>query len=261
MLAHKELLDLLYQKYNQTSFIPNDPISVPHRFSKKADIEIAGLIAAIFAWGLRKTIINKSNEFLKLMDDVPHDFLMHHKEKDLRPFESFVHRTFQGTDALYLLHFLTQLYRNGHTLEDAFCRERIFSKGKILPKNLEDVTQHLNTFHANVFSLPYAPNRTRKHFARPSANSTCKRLCMYLRWMVRKDKTGVDFGIWNQIKPSQLVCPIDLHVERVARELKLMKGNTLNWHAAQELTASLRQLDPRDPAKYDFALFGFGVNR
>lgn len=249
ILDVKEFLDSKVTQYNQPGFIKNDPIAIPHLFKKKQDIEIAAFFAAILAWGQRVTIINKSRELLALMDNSPHDFLLHHKLDDLKPFERFKHRTFNGTDALYFVEFLSQFYKKHGSLEEGF----------LVNGTNETVEQNLIAFHRLFFSLPDFPDRTKKHVSTPERKSACKRINMFLRWMVRKDNHGVDFGIWNKISPSQLICPCDLHVERVARKLKLIKGKQMNWETALELTSNLRLLDPHDPVKYDFALFGLGI--
>lgn len=256
----KNNLEIFYKQFNTLDFIASDPISVPHMFSKREDIEIAALFAAIFAWGQRTTIINKSKEILKMMDDSPHDFMMHHEESDLKVFEQFKHRTFNATDALYFIAFLKNVYRGGNNLEDAFIYKNLLSKAEKFQAN-KNVEPYLINFRNNFFSLEDFPSRTKKHISSPEQGSTCKRLCMFLRWMVRKDKQGVDFGIWKHIKPSQLVCPIDVHVERIAREFKLIERKQLDWLTAVELTENLKKLDANDPVKYDFALFGYGVSR
>ncbi len=249
ILDLKAFLDSKVEQYNQPGFIKNDPILIPHRFKKKQDIEIAAFFAAILAWGQRVTIINKSSELLGLMDNSPHDFLQHHTPDELKPFEQFKHRTFNGTDALYFIEFLSQFYKRHDSLEEAF----------LVNETNETVEQNLIHFHRLFFSLPDFPNRTRKHVSTPERKSACKRLNMFLRWMVRSDNHSVDFGIWKKISPSQLICPCDLHVERVARKLKLIRREQMNWETALELTANLRMLDPVDPVKYDFALFGLGI--
>ena len=249
ILDLKPFLDSKVEQYNQPGFIKNDPISIPHRFKKKQDIEIAAFLAAILAWGQRVTIINKTNELLEIMDDSPHDFLLHHKESELKQFEKFKHRTFNPTDALYFIDFLSRFYKKNESMEDAFA----------VDKTNETVEKGLIAFHHQFFSLPDFPRRTMKHVSTPERKSACKRINMFLRWMVRKDNKGVDFGIWTKISPSQLICPCDLHVERVARKLKLIRRKQMNWETALELTGNLRALDPTDPVKYDFALFGLGV--
>lgn len=247
----KLFLDEKVKEYNQPAFIQDDPISIPHRFSKKQDIEIAGLFAAVFSWGNRKTIINKSNELIGLMDDAPHDFILHHKETELKKMLSFRHRTFNATDALYFIYFLKNFYKKNNSLENAF------SDGT--KRNDRTVENGLIHFHNLFFSHQNSPVRTRKHIPTPEKKSACKRLNMFLRWMVRNDNCGVDFGIWKSIKPAQLVCPLDLHVDRVARRYGLVKNKNTNWETAVELTDNLRRFDPIDPVKYDFALFGIGV--
>ncbi len=247
----KEFLDAKVEQYNQPGFIKNDPICIPHQFSKKQDIEIAGLFAAVLAWGQRVTIINKSRELLSLMDNAPHDFMLNHRENDLKKLQQFKHRTFNTTDTLYFIEFLSWFYRKHDSLEEAFTG----------PSNgMENIEDGLIYFHHLFFSLEDAPHRTRKHISTPERKSACKRINMYLRWMVRNDKSGVDFGLWKKISPAQLVCPFDLHVERVARKLKLVRRKQADWLTAIELTDNLRKLDPLDPVKYDFALFGLGID-
>lgn len=247
----KGFLDEKVALYNQSGFIFNDPISIPHNFSKKQDIEISGFFAAILAWGQRKTIINKCNELFLLMDNAPYDFLKNHKENDLKPFLNFKHRTFNDIDTLYFIHFLSWFYKNHDSLEEAF----------LLGWNpdLDAMEPILKSFHEFFFHLPDAPQRTRKHIATPARKAACKRINMYLRWMVRSDENGVDFGIWNKIQPSQLICPCDLHVDRVGRKLGLITRKQTDWLTALELTERLREFDPVDPVKYDFALFGLGI--
>lgn len=244
----KEFFNRKVEEYNQPSFIKDDPISVPHSFSVKQDIEIAGFFASIFAWGNRTTIIQKSSELMGLMDQQPHDFCLHHSGKDLKQLLHFKHRTFNATDLLYLIAFLKFHYSQHNSLEQAFTRS-----------TNKDMETRLIHFHNYFFSLPDAPIRTRKHIATPFKGSSCKRLNMFLRWMVRNDKAGVDFGIWKKIKSSELICPIDLHVARVAKRFQLLDRKQMDWQAAIELTNYLRELDPDDPVKYDFALFGLGV--
>jgi len=247
----KEFLDRKVDEYNQPSFIEHDPISIPHLFTKKQDIEIAGFFASIFAWGNRTTIINKARELMKLMDDAPYDFIISHSENDLKRLLQFKHRTFNVTDLLYFILFLKHHYRGSKTLETAF--------SKWMNKNDETIEKALIGFHDYFFSLQDAPIRTKKHIATPKRNSTCKRLNMFLRWMVRRDGCGVDFGIWNTISPPQLICPIDVHVARVAKKFNLIQRKQIDWQTALELTSYLKKFDRNDPVKYDFALFGLGV--
>lgn len=246
----KQFLDAKVAFYNRPSFIEKDPISIPHTFTKKQDIEIAGLFAAVLAWGNRTTIINNCQKLMAWMDNDPHQFILHHHDTDLKKFLGFAHRTFNTTDLLYFLHLLQHHYRLYTSLEDAFVPGRRYEE--------ENVEQALIHFHHYFFSVEH-PERTRKHISTPERNSACKRLNMYLRWMVRKDKQGVDFGLWKKIKPAQLVCPLDVHVARVAERLGLIPDNRSNWANAVELTRRLRELNPADPAVYDFALFGIGA--
>ncbi|MEI9920740.1 MAG: TIGR02757 family protein [Bacteroidota bacterium] len=242
----KALLDLKSDQFNRPDFIKNDPIQIPHRFRKKQDIEIAGLFAATLAWGQRKTIINNCDRLMELMGNAPHDFILNHAKADLRSFSNFKHRTFNPTDLFYFFEFLSWYYKKYSSLEDAFVADTIEAG--------------LVNFHDLFFSLPGYPKRTIKHISTPERKSACKRLNMYLRWMVRDDDRGVDFGIWKKIKPSLLICPCDVHVDRVARKLKLIKRKQVDWQTALELTNNLRKFDPVDPVKYDFALFGLGVD-
>jgi len=234
-------------QYNQPAFIKDDPVCIPHLFTLPQDIEIAGFFAAVFAWGSRTIIINKSKELMKLMDMAPYDFIKHHTDADLKKLLAFKHRTFNTTDLLYFIELLKYHYRQYPSLEDAFTRYG------------NTVEEMLTAFHHYFFSLEDVPPRTRKHIATPEKKSNCKRLNMFLRWMVRKDNVGVDFGIWKSIKPSQLICPIDLHVARVAKRFSLLQRKQIDWQAAVELTDYLKMLDAEDPVKYDFALFGLGV--
>lgn len=261
----KKFLDRKVDEYNQPSFINSDPVCIPHLFSKKQDIEIAGFFAAIFAWGNRTTIINKSKELLHLMDNSPHQFILNHEASDLKRLLGFKHRTFNTTDLLYFIEFLKHHYSNNRSLESAFFNKEALLKehSQVSPLGGDPIAigleGALNYFYNYFFSLEDSPPRTVKHIASPQKNSTCKRLNMFLRWMIRKDDRGVDFGIWQKISPAQLICPIDVHVARVARHLKLLDRKATDWQAALELTANLRKLDASDPVKYDFALFGLGV--
>ena len=247
----KDFLDKKVDEYDQPSFILADPVCIPHLFSKKQDIEIAGFFAAIFAWGNRTTIINKSKELMQLMDNAPHEFCLHHSDKDLKKLLSFKHRTFNPTDLLYFISFFKLHYEQNNSLETAFT--------KWMDPTDENVEKALNGFYQYFFSLDDVPRRTMKHIASPDKKASCKRLNMYLRWMVRKDKRHVDFGIWKKISPSQLIVPLDVHVTRVARHFKLISRKQTDWQTALELTNELKKLDPADPAKYDFALFALGV--
>jgi uncharacterized protein (TIGR02757 family) len=233
--------------YNQPSFINSDPVCIPHLFTAKQDIELAGFFAAIFAWGNRTTIINKSKELMQLMDNSPHQFILQHDPDHLKPLMLFKHRTFNSGDLLYFIEILKQHYLTHDSLENAF-----------FPSTNLTVEEALNNFKDYFFSLPHL-KRTEKHISSPLQKSTCKRLNMFLRWMVRKDNKGVDFGLWRKISPAQLICPIDIHVSRVARRIGLLQRKQTDWQAATELTEALREFDNKDPVKYDFALFGLGV--
>ena len=279
----EELQDFLEKKvleFNHPSFITKDPVSVPHRFTSVQDVEIAGLFAAVFAWGNRTTIIRKSNELLKEMDDAPYDFIKNHGTSDLKRLLHFKHRTFNSTDLLYFIRFLKSHYTQNKSLESAFLptvrtgikknqfdsvtknsgknNQKNFSGSDIYGDN-EFARKALSVFYNRFFSLKNAPERTKKHIASPDRNSTCKRLNMYLRWMVRQDNNGVDFGIWKRISAADLICPVDLHVARVARGFGLITRKQTDWQTAMELTRVLREMDKTDPVKYDFALFGLGI--
>lgn len=239
------------EEYDRPFFIKDDPVCIPHLFSKKQDIEIAGFFAAIFAWGQRTTIINKSKELMELMDHAPYDFCLHHSDNDLKKLLHFKHRTFNATDLLYFVSFFKKHYSSHTSLESAFTDH--------ISKKDPNVENALNGFYQYFFSLEDVPSRTLKHIASPAKKSACKRINMFLRWMVRKDPNGVDFGIWKKIKPSQLIIPLDLHVARVARHFNLLSRTASDWEAALELTATLRTIDPDDPVKFDYALFALGV--
>jgi uncharacterized protein (TIGR02757 family) len=247
----KELLDKLEKRYNHPDFVTNDPISIPSSFTNLQDIEISGFFTAIMSWGLRKTIIKKSRELMGRMDNSPYQFIVNASEKDLKAIEGFCHRTLQPTDVLYLVDFLKRHYEEHNSLEAAF----LFEKSD----DANILEWAFINFNKTVFNSEYAPRRTQKHIANPLKKSTCKRLNMMMRWFVRKDDRGVDLGIWNTIQPSQLMIPLDVHVDRVARRIGLLKRKQTDWQAVKELTAVCRQLDRNDPGKYDFALFGAGL--
>lgn len=247
----KNFLDRKVDLYNQPSFIKDDPISIPRSFTKKQDIEIAGFFAAVFSWGNRTTIINKSKGLMQLMDNTPYEFCLHHTDNDLKKLLTFKHRTFNATDLLYFISFFKMHYEKHPSLETAF--------SQWMSKKDPTVEKGLIGFYHYFFSLPDIPGRTRKHIASPEKNSSCKRLNMFLRWMVRRDNKGVDFGIWKNIIPAQLICPLDVHVARVAAHLEILKRKQTDWEASLQLTNFLRTLDVADPVKYDFALFGIGV--
>jgi len=247
----KSFLDQKVEEFNKPNFIKDDPICIPHQFSKKQDIEIAGFFASILAWGQRKTIINKCNELMQMMDNSPHDFITTHQDSDLKRFLSFKHRTFNATDTLYFIEKLKHHYQQHDSLEMAFM--------KATDSNNFDMKSALIHFRDYFFDLPDFPQRTRKHISTPANKSACKRLNMFLRWMVRKDNQGVDFGIWKNIPPAALICPCDVHVDRIARKLGLITRKQTDWQTAEQLTQNLLKFDPKDPVKYDFALFGLGV--
>ena len=282
-LELKDFLDYKVEQYNKPNFITNDTICIPHRFSKKQDVEIAAFFAAILAWGQRKTIINKCTELFERMDNAPHEFMLQHSDDDLKGLLGFKHRTFNDTDLLYFVSFFKFHYEQSDSLETAFLvpskifREEyleeipVAAAGKaskryasavcLLPdlNSRPQTEQALNYFRSYFFSLPDFPRRTIKHVSSPLQKSTCKRLNMFLRWMVRKDNKGVDFGLWNTLKPADLICPCDVHVDRVARKLGMISRKQTDWQTAVELTKKLSEFDPIDPVKYDFALFGLGV--
>lgn len=248
----KNFLEEKYDKYNRPDYIDSDPISIPHQFSNKEDIEISGFLAATIAWGQRVTIINNANKLMKLMGNNPHDFILSAKLNDFQKFESFVHRTFNGVDAVFFMRSLQNIYKKHGGLEKVFLTSSITIAG-------DSTLNAISNFRKIFFSIEH-PNRTGKHVSNPAKNSSAKRLCMYLRWMIRNDKRGVDFGIWkSSLLPSHLMCPLDVHSGNVARKLGLLKRTQNDWKAVEELTTSLRKFDAKDPVKYDFALFGLGV--
>lgn len=237
-------------QYESKEFCDQDPIQIPHLFQKKQDVEIAGLFAAILSWGLRKTIINKARQLMTLMDDAPYEFIMGHQESDLQVFEQFKHRTFQPADTLYFIHFLREFYSQEDSLEFGF---------RDLNNGFSDIKQGLMGFRHRFFQSEYALDRTKKHIPSPERNSACKRLNMYLRWMVRSSDRKVDFGIWQHIKPHQLYIPLDVHVQRIAVHFGLLTREKSDWKAVEELTHNLQQIDPKDPVRFDFALFNLGL--
>ena len=239
-------LDFKSNQYESVSFIAEDPIQIPHQFSKKNDIEVAAFLCATIAWGTRVSILKSAKKMIDLMDASPYDFVLNHQKKDIKTLNSFVHRTFNGQDLAYFISSLKNIYLNHGGLE------RLFSSPKI---NLQDRIHH---FKKTFFELDYL-NRTQKHISDPQKGSAAKRINMFLRWMVRSNKKGVDFGIWNKISPSELSIPLDVHTGNVARKLGLLKRKQNDSKALLELDTKLRNLDPKDPVKYDFALFGLGA--
>lgn len=246
----KELLEEKYLQYCKSEFIESDPIQIPHLFEDKYDIEISGLIAATIAWGQRTTIIRNANKAMALMGNEPYSFVMNHSESDLNSLDGFVHRTFNSTDLKHFVRSLKSIYTEYDSMEDVFV-EGIQQSDE----NLKNGIHHFK----KVFFLIEHEKRTQKHVADPLKGSSAKRLVMFLRWMVRPNDNGVDFGIWNKIPTSMLSCPLDVHSGRNARQLGLLLRKQNDWKAVEELDYSLRKFDPKDPAKYDYALFGLGV--
>jgi uncharacterized protein (TIGR02757 family) len=243
----KELLDIKYDAYNRISFIQEDPVSIPHLFSCKEDIEIAAFLTAMISWGQRKTILRNAHQLLKIMDYHPHEFIIYADETDMKALESFKHRTFNGIDCMFFIQSLKNIYLKHGGLE------RAFNKAEN-----KDIKSSIISFRNVFFSIPF-PKRTVKHIADPSAGASAKRINMFLRWMVRKDDRGVDFGLWDSFSPSRLFCPLDIHTGNVARKLGLLTRKQNDWKALEELMVHLQAFDPEDPVKYDFALFGLGI--
>lgn len=244
----KEFLDNKVNQYNALDFIDSDPISIPHKYTQKKDIEISGFLAATIAWGNRKSIIKNANKMMELMGNSPYDFVMSHKNEDLKRFDGFVHRTFNSEDLGYFIKSLKNIYSNYNGLEN------IFSKNVSNNSTQKAISEFKKVF----FEIDH-PERTTKHVSDPLKGSAAKRINMWLRWNCRNDSKGVDFGIWKTISPSALSCPLDVHSGNVARKLGLLKRKQNNAKALAELDTSLRALDKTDPVKYDFALFGLGV--
>ena len=247
----KELLDDALNLYYNQAFIEHDPISIPHRFNHPRDIEIAGFFAALFAWGNRKTIINKSIDLLDRMDHAPYDYVTQANASSLASLKTFKHRTFNGEDILGIVQTLKLIYTSHNSLEDAIVVDN--QKGQV------NIKENLHKLHLLFAQSPYVAKRTMRHIASPYKKAACKRLVMYFRWMVRKDRTKVDFGLWTTIKSRQLECPLDVHVARVARELGLLHRKANDWQAVEELGRALRQVNVNDPIKYDYALFSLGL--
>lgn len=245
----KEFLDIKVQQYNTPDFIPHDPIQIPHLFSKKEDIEISAFLVATIAWGNRKSIINNANKLMELMDHAPADFIINHNENDLDRFDGFVHRTFNSEDCKTFMRSLKHIYDRYDGLESAFAKAY---------KETNQLQHSISSFKQLFFEVEHL-KRTQKHVSDPLKNSSAKRINMYLRWMVRKDNAGVDFGIWNKIPMSALSLPLDVHTGNIARKLKMIKRKQNDGKTVAELDTILRKLDPIDPVKYDFALFGLGA--
>lgn len=245
----KDFLEEKFREFNTPNFIPSDPISIPHRFSKKEDIEISGLLTAIISWGRRDLIVRSANALMERMWNAPHDFLMEAGEEEIDALEGFVYRTFQGTDCCFIVRGLRKVYREMGGLEEVMA----------LPEDATDTLEAIMNLRKAVSSVEGFPQRTYKHLSNPAKGSSAKRLNMYLRWMVRSDNRGVDFGLWTCLRPDQLICPLDVHTGNVGRKLGLLKRKGNDWKAALELTAALREMDAEDPVKYDFSLFGLGI--
>jgi uncharacterized protein (TIGR02757 family) len=244
----KEFLDEKVIQYNTLDFIDSDPVQIPHLFSHKEDIEIAGFLSATIAWGNRKMIIKNAHKMMDLMGNTPHDFVMSHTESDLEKLQSFVHRTFNGQDFASFIRSLKNIYGNRNGLEAVFSQD----------KNVDSMQKNISDFKKIFFEIPHE-QRTQKHVSDPLQGSAAKRINMYLRWMCRQDNKGVDLGIWKNISPAILSCPLDVHSGNVARKLGLLTRKQNDGKALHELDVKLRELDPLDPVKYDFALFGLGV--
>jgi len=245
----KYLLDSKYLEYNTPGFIKGDPISVPHLFTQKEDIEISGFLTATLSWGNRQSIVKSALRLMELMDSSPAEFLINANENEYSRFLNFAHRTFKGEDCLFFLQAIRTVYLDHGGMETVFC-SGYRKEGKI--------HDAINEFRSAMVKTPHLA-RSEKHIADPSKGSAAKRINMFLRWMVRKDDNGVDFGIWKNIRQADLMCPLDVHTGRVARKLGLLSRNQDDWKAVEELTANLRKFDTTDPVKYDFALFGLGV--
>lgn len=243
----REILESNYNKYCKIDFIYNDPISIPHIFSQKEDIEIIAFLVATIAWGNRKMILKNGKNIVNLLEKKPYDFIINSSESDLKSLNKFVHRTFNGEDLIYFIKSLKNIYKNYSGLEE------------ILTKS-NNMYENFKTLYDIFFPNDIEPTRTRRQLANVSKGSAAKRLNMFMRWMVRKDDRKVDFGIWRNFSPANLFMPLDVHSGRVSRQLGLLSIKYNNWNAAVELTENLKQFDKNDPVKYDFALFGIGVN-
>lgn len=244
----KEFLDEKVEKYNRPDFIESDPISIPHRFTKKEDIEISGFLAATIAWGNRTMILRNANRMMNFLEDSPHDFILNHTDADLERIVTVIHRTFNAVDFIYFIKALKHIYKAQNGLEGIFNQYR----------TQDSLQPAIHQFRDMFFELPH-DRRTMKHISDPFKGSAAKKINMYLRWMIRKDLKGVDFGLWKSISPSILSCPLDVHSGNVARRLGLLTRTQNDSKAVAELDDTLRKLDKEDPVKYDFALFGLGV--
>ncbi len=244
----KEFLDAKADQYERPDFIASDPIQIPHQFQIKEDIEIAAFLVATIAWGNRKSIINNGNKLMDLLGRSPYDFVMHHTDAQLEPVGNFVHRTFNGVDAQYFIKGLQNIYTKKGGLEAIFKKHA----------TVKSLNPAIHEFKKEFFTLPH-PSRTEKHVSDPMKNSAAKRIHMFLRWMVRPNTKEVDFGIWKSLQTSQLSCPLDVHTGTIARKLGILTRKQNDAKALEELDQNLRRMDPIDPVKYDFALFGLGA--
>jgi uncharacterized protein (TIGR02757 family) len=247
--AIHELLELKYRQYHTPDFIENDPVSIPHKFNTKEDIEIAAFFAATIAWGQRKTIVYNASRLMNMMNNEPYDFIMNSREKDLKKLDGFVHRTFNNSDCLYFVASLKNIYLHWGGLQN------VFEKGYEKDQTIKSAIIY---FREKFFELPYL-KRTAKHISNVEQNSAAKRINMFLRWMVRYDEGLVDFGLWKGIPTAALHIPLDLHTGNTARKLRLLTRKQDDWKAVEELTGVLRKFDKQDPVKYDYALFGMGI--
>jgi len=243
----KDFLDSKYEQYNTPAFIETDPVSIPHMFTSREDIEISAFLTATISWGLRKSILRNAENLMKMMDLAPHQFIRSFTDPDLKPFRKFVHRTFNGDDCVFFLRSLQNIYLNHGGLQSCFVSGPV-----------PGVKSRISAFRRIFLVLPHPP-RLEKHIADPVRGASCKRINMFLRWMVRDDGRGVDFGLWKPVSPAELICPLDIHSGIVARKLGLLERKANDWRSAVELTDALRKFDPADPVKYDYALFGLGV--
>ena len=242
-----EFLEFKYDQYNNPSFIDSDPISVPHQFTGKEDIEISGFLTAVISWGNRVSIIKDANKLMGMMDWSPHNFILHSSTADLKPMEKFYHRTFNGIDTVFFVRSLKNIYQNHGGLEPLF--KDIDQSG---------MKEAIIKFRDHFLEGKHE-SRSEKHLSDPAKGASAKRILMFLRWMVRDDKRGVDFGLWKKISPEKLMCPLDVHSGNAARKLGLLDRKQNDWKAVEELTLNLQRFDPTDPVKYDFALFGLGA--
>ncbi|MFC2115355.1 TIGR02757 family protein [Bacteroidota bacterium] len=249
--ALKILLEEKAGMYNRPAFIEDDPVQIPHLFSEPENIEISGFLAAMLAWGRRDIIICDSLDLIRRMDNDPIDFLMNMQEGDLEVFRDFKHRTFNGEDCIFFMRALRHIYKDGEGLF------HYFLEGYRRRNSVYDAILNFR----RVFFETHHPDRSQKHIADPSNGSAAKRINLFLRWMVRKDQNGVDFGIWDRIDPADLYVPLDVHTGNVARKLGLLRRKQNDWRAVEELTGVLRKFDPADPVKYDYALFGLGIHK